>query len=238
MTHVRPNLRLYLANRTGVLFTPVVILTIMLGLSLIVAGFIGIATGFPLPEGTVVRMRYNGGALYCVPGFLLSVGVLAMNRNFSMALAFGSTRRNFWLGTSIGFILTSLAVGVGTVLLLGLEILTDHWFINARAFDVVALGSGDPVQAFATMFVLSMLSLYTGAFFGTIYRALGTVWTSVAAVGLGVLALSAGAAFLWKWDVIAPQVVGWEAWFFVALGLVTAALMAAASYGANRTATV
>ena len=63
MTHVRPNLRLYLANRTGVLLTPVVILTIMLGLSLIVAGFIGIATGFPLPEGTVVRMRYNGGAL-------------------------------------------------------------------------------------------------------------------------------------------------------------------------------
>ena len=35
MTHVRPNLRLYLANRTGVLLTPVVILTIMLGLSLI-----------------------------------------------------------------------------------------------------------------------------------------------------------------------------------------------------------
>ncbi len=88
------------------------------------------------------------------------------------------------------------------------------------------------------MFVLSMLSLYTGAFFGTIYRALGTVWTSVAAVGLGVLALCAGAAFLWKWDVIAPQVVGWEAWFFVALGLVTAALMAAASYGANRSATI
>ena len=113
----------------------------------------------------------------------------------------------------------SLAVGVGTVLLLGLG--DPHRPLvhqRARAFDVVALGSGDPVQAFATMFVLSMLSLYTGAFFGTIYRALGTVWTSVAAVGLGVLALCAGAAFLWKWDVIAPQVVGWEAWFFVASG--------------------
>ena len=50
MTHVRPNLRLYLANRTGVLLTPVVILTIMLGLSLIVAGFIGIATGSCCPR--------------------------------------------------------------------------------------------------------------------------------------------------------------------------------------------
>ena len=66
----------------------------------------------------------------------------------------------------------------------------------------------------------------------------GEAVSLVAAIGLGVLALCAGAAFLWKWDGIAPQVVGWEAWFFVALGLVTAALMAAASYGANRSATI
>ena len=133
------------------------------------------------------------------------------------------------LGTSIGFILTSLAVGVGTVLLLGLEILTDHWFINARASTSWRSAVAIPVQAFATMFVLSMLSLYTGAFFGTIYRALGTVWTSVAAVGLGSARCAPAPPSLEVGRHRTPS-GGLGSVVLRGLGLVTAALMAAASW--------
>jgi len=142
MTHALPNLRLYLANRTWSVLTPIYILAIMTGITVVITAIIGIATGLPIPDDIRHDMRFNGGAIYCIPGFLISVGALAMNRNFSMALALGSTRRHFWIGTALGFVITSLTLGVGSLVGLGLERLTNHWFIGARAFDVTPLGMG------------------------------------------------------------------------------------------------
>ena len=238
LTYVRPNLRLYLANRSWALYTPIYILIGMTILSVLVGALIGIVTGFPLPEGDTVAMRYNAGAVYSIPGFLFSVGVLAMNRNFSMALAFGSTRRNFWFGSALGFVLTSLLVGLGSLIFLGLEFATDHWFINARAFDVDALGNGDPWLTFASMFVLSLVSLFAGAFFGTIFRAFGTVWTVVAAIVISVLTIALVAVLVWQWDAISDRLVGLGDWLSIIITLVLAILAAAGSYGVNRLATV
>lgn len=238
MTYIRRSLRLYLANRSWALYTPLYILGIMTMFSVIIAAIIGISVGYPLPDDIVQNMRYNGGALYAPPGFLFSVGVLAMNRNFSMALAFGSTRRDLWLGTSIGFLITSTLVGLGSLVFLALERATDHWFIGARAFDVQFLAEGDLVRTFTTMFLLAILSLYAGAFFGTVFRAFGTVWTAVSAILVTLALLGVIALAVWQSSLTSELWDSLGAWLLLNIAAVLALLAAAGSYAVNRRAVV
>ena len=191
MTYARRSLRLYLANRSYVTLIPGGILVIMLAMSLVIGVAIGMATEFPLSAQIQEGMRENnGGAVYSIPGFLISLGVLAVNRNFAMALAFGSTRRHFWLGTLMGFALTSGATAASAVVLLALEKATNHWFFGVHAFDVAALGKGDYVLTFASVFVLAVLSLALGALFGTAYRAFGTKGALLTGLAAAVLVVA------------------------------------------------
>lgn len=236
--YTRRTVRLYLTNRTWALGVPLFILGGMLTLSIAIAAIIGIKLGLPLPDDVAEGMRGNAGSIYSVPGFLIALGALAMNRNFAMALAFGATRRHFYLGTSIGFLATSAAVGAGAVVGLGLERLTGHWFIGARAFDVAALGDGNVGQTFATMFLLSLFSLYLGALFGTIFRAFGSLWTTLAVIAVVLLLLGLLALTVWQWTRVSSVVGALGAWAPLLAGAVAAALAAAGGYAVNRHATV
>lgn len=238
MTHAQPSLRLYLANRREVLLTPLYILTVMVLLSVAITLIIAILAGYPIPDEVRANMRYNGGALYAVPGFLISVGVLAMTRNLDMALAFGSTRRSFWFGTGLGFVVTSSAVGLYAIGFLALERLTNHWFIGAQAFDVAFLGSGNPLRTFLTMFLLSILTLFLGAFFGMVYRSFGTFWTSAVVIAVSLLALGVVALIAWQWASIEPLWQALGGWLLLALTAVVALAAAGGSYLMSRVATI
>lgn len=239
MNHARKSLRLYLANRWWTLATPIFILLIMVALSVAVAVIVRLATGEPLTAEIQEGFRENNaGAIWSVPGFLISVGAISMNHGFSLALALGSSRRDFWLGTSLGFLTTSLAVGAGSVLFLALELLTGHWWIGAHAFDVAMLGRGNYLQTFATMTVFSLLSLYIGAFFGTVFRAWGSVWTTVSAIGAALLLLASIALVAIGWERVGPVVETLGTWsIVVGMGLACAAFVTG-SVITNRRATI
>ena len=138
----------------------------------------------------------------------------------------------------MGFLLTSSVVGVGAVLALGLERLTNHWFIGARAFDVQFLGEGDVVRTFITMFLLSILSLYVGAFFGTVFRAYGTVWTAIAAILVTVGLLALVALAVWQSTRVSQVWDSLGAWLLLNLAAALALLAAGGSYAVNRRAVV
>lgn len=118
MRYATKSLRLYLANRQYVLLVPTYAMLVMLGVSILVAAIVGIRIGFPLPAS---EMANNVGGLSAIPTFLVILAVIAMNKNFAMAISFGSTRRDFWVGTSVGFVLTALVTAVGSLVLLALE---------------------------------------------------------------------------------------------------------------------
>lgn len=89
-------------------------------------------------------------------------------------------------------------------------------------------GNGDPWLTFASMFVLSLVSLFAGAFFGTIFRAFGTVWTVVAAIVNKVLTIALVAVY-GEWDAISDRLVGLGDWLSIIITLVLAILAAAGS---------
>ena len=238
MTYSRRSLRLYLSNKTYVVAVPVITLAAMVLISVLIALVMGIVVGLPLPAEAEVGFRSNIGSLTALPGFLVSLGALAVNRNFAMALAFGSTRRDFWCGTALGFTATSLVTAFTAVVLLALEKLTGGWFIHAHAFDVTAMGNGSYPKTFAMTLMLALLSLFLGALFGTVYRAFGTVATTVTAVTLGVVILGIVAVGVWQRDRVFAYLADWGLWAVVAILAALVAAVAASSYSANRMATL
>lgn len=237
MTYARRSLRLYLANRSYVTLIPGGILVIMLAMSLVIGVAIGMATEFPLSAQIQEGMRENnGGAVYSIPGFLISLGALAVNRNFAMALAFGSTRRHFWLGTLMGFGLTSGATAASAVVLLALEKATNHWFFGVHAFDVAALGKGDYVLTFASVFVLAVLSLALGALFGTAYRAFGTKGALLTGLAAAVLVVAVTLLSASNKEIVGSWLGALGVWAAVVVAAIAAAISIAGSYAANRLA--
>jgi len=238
MIYARRSLRLYLANRQYVLGVPVYTLGLMVLFSILIAVVIGIGTGFPLSAQAREGFRFNSGAIWCIPGFLVSVGALAATRNFAMALAFGSTRRHFWLGTTAGFVVTSAVTAVTSAVLLALEQATGHWFIGAHAFDVMALGDGSYPETVAVMFVLSLLSTCAGAMFGTVFRAFGPRATALLGIGAAVALFAVIAVAVWQREAVGTLLAQWGSWAGVVVGSVLVVITAAGSYAACRLATV
>ena len=231
------SLRLYLSNKTYVVGVPVITLGAMVLISVLIALVMGIVVGLPLPAAIEDNYRSNLMTLTSLPGFLVSLGALAVNRNFAMALAFGSTRRNFWTGTALGFCATSLVTATAALFLLVLENATDGWFVHAHAFNVVSLGSGSYPKAFGMIFVLSMLSTFLGALFGTVFRAFGAVPTTVTAITLGVAVMGLVAVGVWQRVQVMSFLAVWGLWAIVAIVAALVVAVAAASYSANRLAT-
>ncbi len=238
MTRSMRSLRLYLANKTYVVGVPVMTLGLVVLITVLIGLVMGIAMGLPLPPGAEQASRTNIGPLTALPGFLIGVGVLAMNRNFAMALAFGSARRDFWCGSALGFTATSLVTAVTAVALLAVEKATHGWFVGIHALDLVVLGSGDYVKTFAMILMLSLLSLFLGAMFGTVYRAFGAVSTVVTGIVLAVAIVGLVAVGVWQRAHLVALLADWDLWAIVAALAALVAAAAASSYSANRLATL
>lgn len=238
MKYVQRSLKLYLANRSNVLGVPTMILGLVVLITILISVAIGVAIGFPITEHNNGEPIYNMGALFSIPGFLISLGVIAVNRNFAMALAFGATRRDFWLGTSIGFVVTSVVTGLGALLLMTVEKLTNGYWIGAVAFNMPLLGDGNYLTCFVVIFATSLASLFIGAAFGTIYRAYGATATTATAIASAVALFGLIILATWQRATILPWFIEHGAWSIAAIMGGFAVIGALGSASANRAAIV
>ena len=237
--YVMRNLQQYLAQRQYSLFIPLEILALVFAISVVIVLLLGIKTGLPAPpdvrEG---QQSGNLGPVMSFPFFLISAGALCANRQFSAALAFGSTRRNFWIGTLLGFAVTSMITGAFALLGLGLELLTNHWWIGVYAFDVAVLGRGNPASTMAIITLLSMASLLIGATYGMVFRSYGPKTLTLALIGTGLVLVALLAAFIWKIDTVVRLFQPWGVWTIAAGAGIVAIVAAVAGYWVCRHATI
>ena len=224
MQYARRNLALYLTNRLNSFVVAPAILVLVAILTVVIGLIIGIRTGLPLPQPVQEGFNNNLSVFWALPGFLISHGALTANRGFAGALAFGSTRRNFWAGTAMGFMITSLAVAAVGLVILAVEAATGYG-VGASFLTIAALDHGSPLVVAMTLFLLSLMSLFAGMSFGGIYRAAGVIWTVVSIVAVVLVALGLIAAIVaWPgfWLGLASEIGRWT----VPLGLVVATLVA------------
>lgn len=143
---------------------------LILGGALLIMIVIGLITSGAGADQTEVMggMRYSWAVL-SPQWYLIVVGVQAVSYTFPFALGFGATRRDYWIGTGIMFVLASILFAVAIATLLLIERATGGWGIGAGMFDALWYVGADWLTAFYTTFALQLLVLFIGAGVTTVF---------------------------------------------------------------------
>lgn len=162
--------RLHAANPFTILVTPLIILGAIYAANIIIWWAIGTASG--TQEGVEALsdgMQYSG-ATFWVFIYMMVVAVQAMNLTFPFAMGFGATRRDFYLGSAVAFVLLSAFYSVLFITLSQLEIATNGWGLGGRMFSVNYFDIGAPwyLQLFY-VFSAFLFFFFVGAAVAAVY---------------------------------------------------------------------
>lgn len=183
-------------------------------------------------------MRYSWAVL-SPQWYLVVVGVQAIAMTLSFALGFGTTRRDFWLGTSVMFGIVSLLNAVAIATLVQLESATDGWWLDIAMFDALWYGQNGWLVDFYSTLALQLFVLFIGASVTTVYlrwRMRGMLILAFSAIAI-LLAFLAIATFSNSWPALFAWFgsIGVVGAFTIVLGL--AVLCAVGGYLVIRRAT-
>ena len=205
--------RLHLVDLRTYVGIPWIIVGTAFVITLIISAIISYATGMdPHSPESLEGQRYSW-AVVAPQWYLAVVAVQAIGMTFPFALGFSVTRRDFYLGTSLLFVLISAFNAVAFALLTQIEKATNGWGMGAHMFNALWFGIDGWWVDLLSYFSMQLFIFFLGASVATIYmrwRMPGMLvfWVSLAALVLGALALI---TFTNSW----PAVAGW----FVAQGI-------------------
>lgn len=173
----------------------------------------------------IAGARSNQGIVWALSGFMVALGVYGATA-FPFALALGTTRRTFTLGTLLANTVIAAYVTAIFVALLGLELLTGHWFVNIYLVDVYLLGAGDVRILLPAVFLGALSLLSAGMLFGA-------AWVRYGVKGAGGLGLALALLFALGLLLLAPALhdiaAAFQVWWLAVAAVV---LIAASSAGA------
>ena len=227
MNRVPAILRLLFSRRISSVWLPVILSLGVVAVMLIVVIALRLAGVDMTAAESIQGMRYNWGIVYTLAGFFIALGVQTATTCFSFAIALGTTRRDYVLGTAAFFVVEAVYVTALLTVLLLVEKTTGHWFIGAYVFDVAVLGDGQ-VLRFVPVVLLGCLAMQTiGAMFGASWLRFGMRGPLIIGGGLVVLIV---AGIL----IVVPRLAEWAQYFtstlaLIALGVLTLASLTSAT---------
>jgi len=146
---------------------------------------------------------WSGASLFIFV-WLLVIAVQAMNRTFHFALGFGTTRRDYYLGTLAALVLLAAGWSVIFGILAAIEEATGGWGLGGHMFAAVYFGDDG---AFARTWYVFLLMLFFASI-GLIAGSLFVRWKSIGLIGffavITLLILAAGTiiAFTQSWPAV------------------------------------
>jgi hypothetical protein len=226
-------IRLHFTNPMTLVVTPFIVLGSIFVLNLAIWLIIAISS----PAGTDLSQGFSySGASAWIFFYLAVVAIQAMNNTFRLALGYGSTRRDFYLGSSLVFVALSVAFTAAITILGLLEDATHGWGLGGRMFTPVYFGT-DWGERITVILCLFLLFTFTGSAFGAVFVRWGRngllvfggiLLAIIVLIGLVIALLQAWAEFgswlganaplgLALWSLV-PTVVFGIAGFFVLRG--------------------
>ncbi len=213
--------RLHLVDRRTYIGIPWLIVAGAFIITVFVAQIIGFTTGGLGTPEAIEGQRFSWAVL-SPQWYLVVVGVQAISFGFPLALGFGVTRRDFYLGTALMFVLIAAGNAIAFTILTQVEQLTNGWWLHSYMFNALWFGlNGWPVDLLS-FFVLQLLVFFVGASIATVYmrwRMPGMVifWAALALVIVGSIML---VTFTSSWPAVAnwlaaQGIAGLFAWLLV-----------------------
>ena len=181
--------RLHVANPTPTLVNPWVITAAIFAINLAIWLMVVRGAG-GRDQVEPGAFTYNGGISWIV-FFMMVVAVQAMSLSFRFALGFSVTRRDYYLGSSLYFVLLSVLYSVGITGFAALERLTDGWGLGAAFFAPWGLKDQSLLLVWFLYFMAMLLFFFLGAATATVWMRWQANGLYVFFIGLAVLIVAA-----------------------------------------------
>lgn len=217
--------RLHLANPFTIVVTPLLVLALIFVANFVIWLLIRLA-GPTDPESVadVSRgLQFSGASMWTFV-YMMVVAIMAMNLSFSFALGFGSTRRDFSLGTAVTFVGLSAAWALLYTGLAIVESATNGWGVGGAMFNAFYFGLDEPwgVRLF-NAFVAFLFFFSIGTVFGAIYvryRSRGLILFFVV-LALALIGLVALVTLTSSWEAFGEffASIGWFGGYALSLPL-------------------
>lgn len=227
MLRVLKVVRLQLINKQTYLWVPLIVLGGSLLISILIYAMIPID-----------QPKYGGGSQAPLWTFLF-VGIQAMTMSFPFSQAMSITRRDFYLGTLITAVMTSVILGV--VFIVGglIELATNGWGVNGYFFHLPWVWEAGPLAAGFVYFTLALLIFIIGFTSATIYKSWGP--TVFLIIGIALALIVVGLVFmitrLELWGNVWMGILDLGALGLALWGMVVIVVLAVVSFLAFRRAT-
>ncbi|GAA4186424.1 hypothetical protein GCM10022288_09960 [Gryllotalpicola kribbensis] len=168
--------------------------------------------------GTTLNTQYTGSIFYLFI-YQAIAGIQLMSVSFAYAVGLSSTRRDFFLGTALWFLLHAAQFTVGVVVLSYVEQWTNGWGVDGHVFQTIYFGTGPLWQRLFTVFFGLIGVLFLGSIFGAVFvrwRAYG-LYAVGAVLVLALVGAAALIGFTDSWAAVgewfaAHSTVGVVAW--------------------------
>jgi hypothetical protein len=202
--------KLNLANPWTAVITPLVILGVIFAANWAIWAILARS----LPQDDLADatdgISYSGASTFIFV-YMMIVAVQVMNLTFAYALGFGVTRRDFYLGSALTFVILSAGLAALMGVLSLVEEATDGWGLQGSMFTTVWFGDGGALERTWIFFVLFLFFFFTGAVFAAIYVRYKANGLLAAMIGLGALLIAAAAllTFTGSWPRFAEFFVTW-----------------------------
>lgn len=160
--------RLHLANKQPIIVLPLLILAFIFLINLAVWWLVLSVTNDADSGAGAPEIQISGASSFIFI-YMLVVAVQAVNLTFPFALGYSVTRQEFYLGSSLTFVLLS-AFYAAIMTIMGLiERATGGWGFGAAMFDVVPLRADNPLLQFVQVFVIFLFFFFIGAATSSVY---------------------------------------------------------------------
>lgn len=187
MNHALKVAKLHMNKPQAMFNVPAQIVGIVLVVTMIIAFALQRAGLDPTAPEYAAGARYNFGMVWSLPGFLIYYGVQAVATTLPFAFALGATRRAHVLGTAISNLILSAYIAVIMLVLLWVELATNHWFFGVYALDNYAFGSGNGWVLFPTVFLGVFVCTSIGGVFGAVWVQFGAKGPTIVAMALALV---------------------------------------------------
>ncbi|GAB3585554.1 hypothetical protein GCM10027406_34100 [Leifsonia lichenia] len=223
--------RLNLVNKWTTIWVPMMIMGFIWLVNYLIWWIIWAATAPADRAHAFEGTQWSGGGFYIFV-YMLVVGIQVISMTFPFALGYSVTRRDFYLGSALTFVMLAAGYAIGFTILSALEEATGGWGLGGHLFTSIYFGGGGILARLFIVFVAMLFFFFVGSVSGTLYMR----WrmNGVLVAGAVLVLLIVGAVALITFTSSWPAVGAWFATMgpvgVVAWLLVPTALAAVSGY--------